>query len=168
MTQDGEFSPLISLLPNHSDRKLVLVNHRLRTLSLAGFVALLALSGCGDYRTQRRIAVRTKNILMTWRTQMAAAKDHWETSLPLSSDAFLSRLQDDEAYRTYIGSTPFEDVDLKSKRILDGWRRPVILIAYEGKLGALGSAGANGIWEHGGGDDIVIPMEESSKHTGRE
>lgn len=41
--------------------------------------------------------------------------------------------------------------------LVDIWGRPVHLIAEDGQLKQLGSAGPNGQWEQGAGDDLLSP-----------
>jgi hypothetical protein len=55
------------------------------------------------------------------------------------------------------------DVDYEGRTIRDYWGRPAVLIVRDGKLDALGSAGPNGRWEEGKGDDILARVEDVNK-----
>lgn len=50
----------------------------------------------------------------------------------------------------------FRRIDAAGESIVDEWGSEVVVLAKEGRLWALGSAGPNGRWENGGGDDILV------------
>ncbi len=52
------------------------------------------------------------------------------------------------------------DADYDNKTIRDMWGREVQLTVQDGKLRGLSSAGSNGIWEGGQGDDIRVLLDE--------
>ena len=60
---------------------------------------------------------------------------------------------------TYVGKG-CPRIDYKNRTIRDGWKRDIVPIVTDGKLAGLGSAGANGRWEDGKGDDIVVSLDE--------
>ena len=51
-------------------------------------------------------------------------------------------------------------IDYDNGRISDGWGQDVRLLAEAGKLEFLASLGANGIWDQGQGDDIVVQVSD--------
>jgi len=51
-------------------------------------------------------------------------------------------------------------IDYKRKTIRDVWGNPVVVVSESGKLTGLGSAGPDGNWQNGAGDDIVVTLEE--------
>ncbi len=48
-------------------------------------------------------------------------------------------------------------------RVRDGWGRPVVIETRDDGAIVIGSSGPNGIWEHGGGDDIVIILASDTE-----
>ncbi|MGC4121545.1 MAG: hypothetical protein QM765_44610 [Myxococcales bacterium] len=58
-----------------------------------------------------------------------------------------------------VGTPGVLGIDLRKRMIYDYWDQPIHLILREGKLAALGSAGEDGVWNDGRGDDIVVPLE---------
>jgi hypothetical protein len=50
--------------------------------------------------------------------------------------------------------------DDKQGVFLDPWNRPVVIIAREGTVSGLGSAGPNGVWEEGKNDDVVLMFQD--------
>ncbi|MEX2671260.1 MAG: hypothetical protein WD294_04020 [Phycisphaeraceae bacterium] len=54
-------------------------------------------------------------------------------------------------------------IDLEGDRIVDDWGQTVVVIAVEGSVWALASPGANGTWEDGRGDDIVVVRQPTGR-----
>lgn len=53
-----------------------------------------------------------------------------------------------------------EHIDYVKGTIRDAWGRDIILVSEGGRLKAVGSAGEDGVWEGGRGDDICVSLEE--------
>ncbi len=49
--------------------------------------------------------------------------------------------------------------------LLDTWGHRVVFMTQNGKGVALGSAGPDGVWEGGAGDDIVVFFRDVMNHT---
>lgn len=49
-------------------------------------------------------------------------------------------------------------VDYQQKTIRDGWGREIVIISQDGKFVGVGSAGPDGIWQGGNGDDVVYKL----------
>ena len=129
-----------------------------------GALLLAAVVGC---RKEPRIEgpnghmiARASFALKLWAGSIRSAERYTRRAAPLSHPELLSWLSEDYFIKFCTDEPPFWYVDAKAKKILDAWNRPIILIAYDGRLAALGSRGPNGKWEGGHNDDIVVPLDE--------
>ena len=50
--------------------------------------------------------------------------------------------------------------------LVDGWGKELVLCEENGVLVGLGSCGKDGVWEGGGGDDMMIGFYRSAAQTG--
>jgi hypothetical protein len=51
-----------------------------------------------------------------------------------------------------------EPLYTKNGILLDPWDHPVVVLTSDGKVTGLGSAGPDGVWQGGTGDDIVVKL----------
>ncbi len=71
------------------------------------------------------------------------------TSLPRLVDWIATNVSNDLDY-----------IDYDNKTIRDPWNNEVVLVAENETLIGIGSAGPNGRWENGQGDDILVKLQD--------
>ena len=121
------------------------------------------LFGCRNLGCERRPDVEGHrrgqtlgNMQMACKFVMMAEAGSGERA-PLAMDALVQwfskhKLLQEQEYDLFI--------DPATNRMIDGWRRPLVALEKDGRLTGFGSAGTNGRWEGGGGDDITIDLEK--------
>ena len=133
-------------------------------ISVPFFIVLL-FAGCSpsdnpDHgratRTRQRLHYICKMIPLA-EAEAAEAKleDASKTTPPITLKELVQWLEQN----TLLWRADRRIIDIKKKTIRDAWGREIILIAYDGKLAALGSKGPDGKWDAGKKDDIVVYLE---------
>jgi len=124
----------------------------------AATVLLACLSGCGGDEARTKQIVETKITLRTVCLLVWLAEEESSQEPPTTLSKLVIWIQENAANNE-------DRIDYDRQTIEDSWGRAIVLITDNGRLTSLGSAGPNGLWEGGGGDDVVLGLAEVRRQS---
>ena len=86
------------------------------------------------------------------------AEDDMDEPIPVTMSELIDWLAKSGYADTEYDSA---DIDFQQKMIQDAWGNPLKVLSDEsGRFIGFGSAGPNGLWQNGQGDDIIVTVDE--------
>ena len=111
--------------------------------------------GCRQPDSGGHTRARSKIIMYNIHTAILIAEREMNEAIPITLHGLVDWLFKD------IPPSVDTSVECEIRAMKDAWGNPLIVLSDEsGKFIGLGSAGPDGFWQNGQGDDIIVTLDE--------